>query len=258
MDGTALTIYHIRMQLTGFLRKNNAIFLRISGGVGFVLGLLYFPGTPLYILGTLTEREIGVWAGLIMILSILVFISAFFPIQNLKPVNILILTATIVLNMAALAVYKSFAPEALLGQTIGSGNFDIAFVHLEWTLAHLLAMVVAAVTILSEMAGLLNSGPKNSKQEKILHVILSMVLAVPFTMMSKFIGVQCRMVEPGGINEGWGGFPIPYYSCGVWGQEYSIALIIANFVAWVAIFLGIIYLAKKFKNKNRPTQIGQT
>ena len=69
MDGTALTIYHIRMQLTGFLRKNNAIFLRISGGVGFVLGLLYFPGTPLYILGTLTEREIGVWAGLIMILS---------------------------------------------------------------------------------------------------------------------------------------------------------------------------------------------
>ena len=80
-------------------------------------------------------------------------------------------------------------------------------------------------------------------------LIFSIVLAIPFTIVSKFIGTKCGMTEPGGVNEGWGGFPIPYYWCGVWGEDYYIPFVIINFIVWVLIFLGIVFLFRKLKKK---------
>jgi hypothetical protein len=80
-------------------------------------------------------------------------------------------------------------------------------------------------------------------------IVFSIGLAVPFTIVSKFIGVKCGMAEPGGVNEGWGGFPVPYYWCGVWGEDYFVPFITLNFIAWMLIFLGINLLFKKIFKK---------
>ncbi len=82
-------------------------------------------------------------------------------------------------------------------------------------------------------------------------IILSIGLAFSLTIVSKFIGVKCGgMAEPGGVNEGWGGFPVPYYWCGVWGEDYVVPFIMLNFLAWILIFWGINVLFKKiFKKK---------
>ncbi len=90
---------------------------------------------------------------------------------------------------------------------------------------------------------------KIPKNISIANIIFSIILAIPFTIVSKFIGIKCGMAEPGGVNEGWGGFPIPYSWCGVWGEDYYIPFVITNFIAWVLIFLGIIFLFKKLRKK---------
>lgn len=60
--------------------------------------------------------------------------------------------------------------------------------------------------------------------------LLSIIGGIILMAMTKLFAVECRMAEPGGVNEGGTGFPFPYYSCGVWGEFFSWTLVIVDLV----------------------------
>ncbi len=49
-------------------------------------------------------------------------------------------------------------------------------------------------------------------------ILMSIIIGIALTALSGFIGQGCGLAEPGGIQSGWRGLPIPFYECGTWGD----------------------------------------
>ncbi|MBU0661010.1 hypothetical protein KKG22_02400 [Patescibacteria group bacterium] len=82
----------------------------------------------------------------------------------------------------------------------------------------------------------------------IFQIISSMLFGFVFTILSKGIGTKCTISDTGGIIEGWGGFPIPFYWCGVWGEEMSYILFGLNVLLLSLIIYMLIQFLKKYVN----------
>lgn len=150
--------------------------------------------------------------------------------------------STLIISIAALivALYDLFYVQMLYEDFVHTDIFNGAQ-------AGLFFVLIGAVGLLIGSA--VNLYMQTPKYLTRITITLRVVLAVLFTIVSKFIGVKCGMAEPGGINEGWGGFPVPYYSCGAWGDNYFVPFLVLNFIAWMLIFLGISLLFKKIFKK---------
>lgn len=51
-------------------------------------------------------------------------------------------------------------------------------------------------------------------------ILYSIIIGIALTLVTGLIGPRCGLAEPGGVNNGWRGLPIPYYQCGTWGDTY--------------------------------------
>lgn len=54
-------------------------------------------------------------------------------------------------------------------------------------------------------------------------LFLSFIIGLLFTALSGLVGPRCKLVEPGGVADGWRGLPLPYYQCGTWGDTLYTA-----------------------------------
>lgn len=76
-----------------------------------------------------------------------------------------------------------------------------------------------------------------------------MVGGVVLMEITNLFAVSCGMAEPGGINEGGKGFPINYYSCGVWGESFSWMAVAVDFVILSFVVFLILKLCMRFAAK---------
>jgi len=83
------------------------------------------------------------------------------------------------------------------------------------------------------------------KQIKTKKFFISILFGFLFTFISKNIGIKCTISDTGGIIEGGGGFPIKFYYCGVWGEDYIIMLFVLNVILWSLFFYFITKFFKK-------------
>lgn len=60
----------------------------------------------------------------------------------------------------------------------------------------------------------------NKSNNKFKLLAPSVLIALILLAIGSLFKKECSLVEPGGINEGWAGAPIPYYWCGVWGEQF--------------------------------------
>ena len=49
-------------------------------------------------------------------------------------------------------------------------------------------------------------------------ILISIIIGIAITALSGLIGQGCGLAEPGGVQNGWRGLPIPFYECGSWGD----------------------------------------
>lgn len=79
--------------------------------------------------------------------------------------------------------------------------------------------------------------------------LLSMVGGVVLMAITNLFAVSCGMAEPGGINEGGKGFPINYYSCGVWGESFSWAAVAIDFIVLTLVVFLVVKFGMRFVAK---------
>lgn len=85
--------------------------------------------------------------------------------------------------------------------------------------------------------------------------LLSIIGGIILMATTKLLAVECRMGEPGGVNEGGTGLPFPYYSCGVWGESFSWTLVIVDFIILSFFTYLILKLAMKLRTKNKSANV---
>lgn len=122
-------------------------FLFGAGILNVLIGLLYLPGTPWYVLDTLEETEILVWAGAVILLSSLLIFSALTISSKRKWKIATLLSMLAFLHLGALFAYWIFLPEAMDG-TIGESPFNQATLSWTWLFLHGIMMFVLIVLIL--------------------------------------------------------------------------------------------------------------
>lgn len=87
--------------------------------INLLIGLLYLPNTPWYVLNNLYEFEIFTWAVIVILLSILLGIAVY-KLSGRKQGMILILLITIILtvmHLGAGVAYQEFIPEGMIGES---------------------------------------------------------------------------------------------------------------------------------------------
>lgn len=84
-----------------------------------------------------------------------------------------------------------------------------------------------------------------------INIISITVLASLTTFLSKSVGTECTLAEPGGVSNGWQGFPVPFSFCGAWGESMNVPLLLLNLLVWWLLILGVFELIRKFKSKKR-------
>lgn len=80
---------------------------------------------------------------------------------------------------------------------------------------------------------------------------LSIVGGLLLLAVTSLFTVECRMAEPGGINEGGRGFPIHYYSCGVWGESFSWTAVGIDFIVLTLVTYFVLSFVLK-RRRVRP------
>lgn len=88
--------------------EKQIIAVRITSVLGVLIGALYLPGTPVYLLGTLAEAEISIWSLSSIIISVLLLILTYAEFKGKKAVNIVVLSLLMLLNLMALLTYITF------------------------------------------------------------------------------------------------------------------------------------------------------
>jgi hypothetical protein len=73
------------------------------------------------------------------------------------------------------------------------------------------------------------------KKINLSYVTIALLGGVLLSILGGQVGIPCGMAEPGGVNEGWKGLPLPYHSCGVWGESVDWLVLIPNFFVFFAI-----------------------
>ena len=81
---------------------------------GVILAFMYFPASPVYILGNLTEVEIGFWALAQFVFSFIFFLTSY-RFSQLIWVVVLSIIFLIILQVAALVLYWQYFPEGTVG-----------------------------------------------------------------------------------------------------------------------------------------------
>lgn len=81
-------------------------------------------------------------------------------------------------------------------------------------------------------------------------ILLSAASGAILLALTKLFEVECRMAEPGGVNEGGAGFPFPYFSCGAWGESFSWAFVAVDFVILSLVSCVIIRLIVELRGKS--------
>ena len=97
-------------------------------------------------------------------------------------------------------------------------------------------------------------------------VLISLFAGLLITIFSGFAGSDCKLAEPGGVTDGNKGLPIPYYYCGVWGENtllnnddcdrrsscfeektYLSLIFLFDVAFWSLVIFGSVSLIKKYK-----------
>lgn len=82
-------------------------------------------------------------------------------------------------------------------------------------------------------------------------VLVSVGMAIVLTAVTNFIGISCHFVEPGGVSSGWHGLPIPFRECGVWGDSFSVLVLVLDVLIFAALtYVSIGFFQKKESAKN--------
>lgn len=92
--------------------------------VNLIIGFAYLPFMPFYILGSLSEAVISVWAVVMIVISVLTLIGAFISTKY-KLISIkLLLSYLLLLNVAVLFLYWQFG----VGNKISENLLSEAYV----------------------------------------------------------------------------------------------------------------------------------
>ncbi len=90
--------------------------------------------------------------------------------------------------------------------------------------------------------------------KKSYQYLISMIGGVVLTVISSFVGKGCHMVPPGGMNEGWKGLPLPFYSCGVWGEDSNLLINFVNFLFWSLVVFAVLLIVLKVKSRKAQSK----
>lgn len=115
----------------------------VTAIVGIIVGFMYLPFSPIYILGNLTEFEIGLWGMVVCILSIIMLIAAFF----IAKIRLFILFDAIVLmflNFAALYMYFFYIPEGGIYEVFQEAQMSYTLL-----IPHLIFIILLLISSLS-------------------------------------------------------------------------------------------------------------
>lgn len=123
--------------------------LPIAGILNVTIGLLYFPGTPWYVLGTLQETEILVWASGAILFSIPLLVPPSSHAGQQRKWGLLPLCILAFLHLGAFFAYWMFLPETVRG-SIGESPFHQAILSWIWLIIHggmLLFLIVLTIML---------------------------------------------------------------------------------------------------------------
>ncbi|EKD90320.1 MAG: hypothetical protein ACD_31C00016G0001 [uncultured bacterium] len=97
------------------LNLNVKKMVKITSIAGLIMGLMYLPGLPIYLLKNLNEGEIVIWSVLVLILSLILLLTAFIKILRRKLITVLILILLLILNLGAIYLYLDYLPDRVIG-----------------------------------------------------------------------------------------------------------------------------------------------
>lgn len=80
-------------------------------------------------------------------------------------------------------------------------------------------------------------------------LLFSLAGGLALMAIATLFEVECTMGEPGGVNEGGVGLPIPYAQCGVWGQSFSWWIVAFDYIVWSAVSFGVIRLVMRITRR---------
>lgn len=94
--------------------------------MGFLLGTLYMPNAPWYILGAVRESEIGIWSQGMLIISFIFLVLCFYskPLWS-KIIRIFLLIVLGILNFGSLFWYAIFLPQGSIPTMFGEANVSV-------------------------------------------------------------------------------------------------------------------------------------